>query len=172
MGGLSGVARHVAAGLQDPAVRAAVARALAAAPDGLTRLDLQDCSRSPVVKALFEAGERRGGGSAAALCAAVERGEGMVLYMDRDGLARWDARATPVVTAVADVGAPLPTTFRGYAAPERTVDLPGSGSATPLVLVVLSTVHPGRQAARARPSAIVSVERPDPPPGRQAAPVR
>jgi hypothetical protein len=172
MGGLSGVARHVAAGLQDPAVRAAVARALLAAPDGLTQLDLQDCARSAVVKALFEAGERRGGGSAAALCAVVERGEGMVLYMDRDALARWDARAAPVVTAVADVGAPMPATFRGYAAPERTVDLPGDGAATGPVLVVLPGAHPRRPAARSHPSAVVSVERPDPPPGRQAAPLR
>jgi hypothetical protein len=93
--------------------------------------------------------------------------------MDRDGLARWDGRAAPVVTALDDVGAPLPASFRGYRAPERTVDLPGDGSAAQPVLVVLSHLHPARQGRgpNAR-GTVVSVERADPPPGRQAAPVR
>jgi hypothetical protein len=73
----------------------------------------------------------------------------MVLYMDRDLLAQWDAAAVvPVVTALAHPNAALPAAFRGYRTPEETVDLPGDGSVTGPVLVVLPNIHPSRKSRR------------------------
>jgi hypothetical protein len=93
--------------------------------------------------------------------------------MDPDGLARWDPRAMPVVTALDDPAAALPARFRGYLGPERTVDLRGDGSTGAPVLVVLPDLHPARRGTRhAARTDVVSRERADPPPGSQAMPLR
>jgi hypothetical protein len=148
MGDLSGIAQHVAAAMQSPAVRATIAAALKA-PNGITQLDLQDCGRNAAIKAMLDEGQRRGGGEPGALCSAIAQADGMVLYMDRDLLARWDpATVVPVVTALAHPASALPAVFRGYRTPEETVDLPGDGSVTVPVLVVLPNIHPSRKSRR------------------------
>ena len=76
MGGYSALARHIVAGLQDPAVRGALVRALRAAEDTSPGLDLVECDSSSTVGRLFAAGARRGGTAAAALCAGVRSGGG------------------------------------------------------------------------------------------------
>ena len=72
----------------------------------------------------------------------------MVLYMDRDLLARWDPAVVPIITALADPSAALPVVFRGYRTPEETVDLPGDGAVTGPVLVVLPNIYPSRKSPR------------------------
>jgi hypothetical protein len=149
MGDLSGIAQHVAAAMQSPAVRATIATALKQAPDGITQLDLQDCGRNVAIKAMLDEGQRRGGAAPGTLCSAIAQADGMVLYMDRDLLARWDpATVVPVVTALAHPASALPAAFRGYRTPEETVDLPGDGSVTVPVLVVLPNIHPSRKSRR------------------------
>ena len=149
MGDLSGIAQHVAAAMQSPAVRAVIAAELKQAPNGITQLDLQDCGRNAAIKAMLDEGQRRGGAAPGTLCSAIAKADGMVLYMDRDLLARWDpAAVVPIVTALAHPGAALPAGFRGYRTPEETVDLPGDGSVTVPVLVVLPNIHPSRKSPR------------------------
>lgn len=149
MGDLSGIAQHVAAAMQSPAVRATIAAALKQAPNGITELDLQDCGRNAAIKAMLDEGQRRGGAAPGALCSAIAKTDGMVLYMDRDLLARWNpAAVVPIVTALANPGAALPAAFRGYRTPEETIDLPGDGSVTVPVLVVLPNIHPSRKSQR------------------------
>jgi hypothetical protein len=149
MGDLSGIAQHVAAAMQSPAVRTVIAAELKQAPNGITQLDLQDCGRNAAIKAMLDEGQRRGGAAPGTLCSAIAKADGMVLYMDRDLLARWDpAAVVPIVTALAHPGTALPAAFRGYRTPEETVDLPGDGSVTAPVLVVLPNIHPSRKSRR------------------------
>ena len=148
MGDLSGVTQHVAAAMQSPAIRAVIATELKQAPNGITQLDLQDCGRNAAIKAMLDEGQRRGGSAPGTLCSAIGKADGMVLYMDRDLLARWDPAVVPIVTALAHPGSALPAVFRGYRTPEETVDLPGDGSVTVPVLVVLPNIHPARKNPR------------------------
>ena len=149
MGDLSRIAQHVAAAMQSPAVRATIAAELRRAPNGIAQLDLQDCGRNAAIKAMLDEGQRRGGTAPGTLCSAMAHADGMVLYMDRDLLARWNpATVVPIVTALAHPGGALPAVFRGYRTPEETVDLPGDGSVTVPVLVVLPSMHPSRKSQR------------------------
>jgi hypothetical protein len=148
MGKLSGIAQHIAAAVQSPEVRSSIRDELRRASNGIAQLDLQDCTRNAVVRSMLDEGQRRGGGSSASLCSAIQQADGLTLYMDRDLLAAWDPAVVPVVTALSTPGAPLPAMFRGFRTADATVDLPGDGSVTGPVLVVLPNAHPRHKSPR------------------------
>jgi hypothetical protein len=144
MGQLSGVARHVAAALQDPNVRHEVALLMKQSPDA-AGLDLQNCQEGTAVGRLLAAGELRGAGSASVLCKQLMQAQGMVLFMDRTQLAAWDPSVVPIVTAVENPGRfAASTVFQGYRSPTRMITLNAAHPNVGPVLVVFPHVHPSR----------------------------
>ena len=145
MGGLSVVALQISLSLQDPDTRQALAAALKTDTMARGGVDLQDCDHSSLAHQLLAVGERRGGRTAASLCAEIAGRRGLILYMDPDRLAAWSGRDTPVVAAIENPQAPLPSEFTAYRSPTRTIALPSDGSLKGPILVVL----PFRGQARA-----------------------
>lgn len=171
MGDLSGLARQLAAALQNPKLRAAVRRSLESGDPRMTALDLQDCQGASLAGQLLHEAERRGAGLAADACAQAIQARGMMLYIDRDRLAQWDSSVVPIVTAIESPGTSLPKTFKGYRSPSVTIDLPGDGSIGGPVLVVLPIPTPSRRDRMPiiRPS-VMPVTLPDPPAGQYSRP--
>ncbi|MEO6864374.1 MAG: hypothetical protein ABI229_02875 [Gemmatimonadaceae bacterium] len=144
MGQLSGIARHVAAALQDPTVRREVALIMKQSPDA-AGLDLQGCQEGSTVGRMLAAGELRGAGSAQAVCQQLMHAQGMVLFMDRTQLAAWDPSVVPIVTAVESPGRfAASTVFQGYRSPTRMITLNAAHPNVGPVLVVFPHVHPSR----------------------------
>ena len=163
MGPLSELARHVSAGLQDPAVRGRVVRAMKDSAMGRNGLDLTACDATELFGAVFTAAERRGGRSGGLLCSNIREARGLILYMDRDRLAGWDSTTIPIVTAVADPTQAMPNSFVGYRSPLQTIDLPRDGSVGGPILVILPYLHHRRfafQPAKLLPSHALRVNGP------------
>lgn len=176
MGALSPIAQHIALALRDSSTRVAIARAMKDPGATLLGLNLRACDSDSLVARVFAAGHRRGGDLPDVVCRAVQAHSGMVLFMDRDRLRGWDGSASPIVTAIANPDATLPTSFHGYRTPTRLVDLPRDGSLQGPILVVFPMVHPTHAAIRASGKAGVgTIVVPDPAPGllvRPALPLR
>lgn len=148
MGGLSDIAQHFAAALQDARLRGALVRAMRDTVNNGTGIDLANCGSGTIVGSLLTAGELRGGGDAASLCERMKAGKGMILYMDQTRLAGWDSTTIPIVTAIADPQGSIAETIRGYRAPGDMIVLPVDGSVGGPVLVVLPYLHPRRLLSR------------------------
>jgi hypothetical protein len=143
MGPLSGVARHVAAGLQDSATRMAIMRALKSPGQSRAGIDLQAC-RAGVVSQLLLNGERAGAGAAKAVCDQMQALKGLVLFMDPDRLSAWDGSVIPIVTALARPDSLLAPSFHGYLTASRIVDLSRDNPPAGPMLVVLPYQHRSR----------------------------
>lgn len=161
MGPLSDLARHVVAGLQDPAVRGRLVRAMKDSSMTRRGLDLLDCDATAPLGAVLAAAEKRGGRSRALLCSSIRQSRGLTLYMDPDRLAGWDSTVIPIVTAVADPNQAIPNSFLGYRSPSETIDLPRDGSVGGPILVILPHLHRGRfasQRARLLPADVMQLK--------------
>lgn len=144
MGNLSSLARHIAAALRDAPTRYALHDALVNAKSRGVGLDLTTCGSTGTANRLLTVGERRGAGSASAMCGLIHQSAGVILYMDPRRLARWDPSVSPIVTAVANPGHRIAGSFKGYRSPDVTIDLPGDGSLGGPILVVLPVPHPNQ----------------------------
>lgn len=148
MGHLSGLARHISAGLQDPSARGALVRLMKSDAARGIGIDLQACE-SGTVRGLLEAGSRRGADPYDVVCRGLKGAAGVMLYMDRDRLAGWDSTVIPVVTAIEHPGKPIPAKFLGYRSPTRTIELSHPASLAGPILVVLPLLHPTRWSRQA-----------------------
>lgn len=63
MGRLSGLARHIAAGLEDPIIRSEVLDAMKSPGSKGLGLDLENCASAGTASRLLSAGEKRGTGT-------------------------------------------------------------------------------------------------------------
>ncbi len=148
MGSLSALARRVSIAMQDPTVRGAVLRAMKDTSARGAGLDLTRCQAGSIVHELLIAAEKRGERPASAECAELEQHDGLLLYMAPDRLAAWDSTSVPIVTAVADLQARVPPSFRGYRSPNLMIDIPSDGSLRGPILVVAPVLHPERNRQR------------------------
>jgi len=148
MGALSPIARFISGALRDSSMRHAVAAAMKESSTGHLGLDLQTCGTATLVQRLMLTGEQHGMGSAQSMCAVMSRFDGLTLFMDPDRLSRWNGRAIPIVTAIADLHHPLPNKFLGYRSPARTIELSASDPVNGPLLVVLPM--PNRTSAMMR----------------------
>ena len=163
MGPLAGVARHIAAGLQDSATRMAIARVLKTTGESRIGLDLQSCDQGEVSR-LLVAGERAGAGAADSVCRKLQALSGLVLYMDPDRLRAWDGSVIPVVTAVARLDTNLAASFHGYLTSIRIVELSRDRPPAGPLLVVLPYRHPRRVPGRTTQAPLLRTDYPPPPP--------
>lgn len=152
MGSLSPLARHIVIALRDSAMRANLVQAMRTAqPRGLG-LDLSSCNQSGTAQALIQAGELRGGASAASMCALIGNTHGVTLYMNAPALAAWDPSVIPVVTAIDNPQKKLSHAFVGYRSPTRMIALSDTGhSISGPVLVVLPIPHLAQVARNGQP---------------------
>jgi hypothetical protein len=169
MGALSPIAQHLVVALEDSSVRVAVARAMKQPQAGVAGLDLQGCASDPVVSALLASGEKRGGAAAKAICSALEKMNGAILYMDPTEVKRWDGTTIPIVTARATLSGVLPKALQGYRSPDRLIAIPTDGSMSGPILVVLPIPHPTRLTAKAMSMQRLNVTR-HPVPTAQTSP--
>jgi len=146
MGELSPVAQHMVAALQDSSVRFRLAAAMKNPSFSGSIIDLQDCAggQGSLVTDLMAAGERRGLGSAVALCEKLRARMGVTLYMSPSRAAKWDPATIPIVTAIASNSGRRQGSFKGYLSPSQTIDLPDDGAIGGPILVVLGYPHPNR----------------------------
>jgi hypothetical protein len=148
MGPLSELARRVSIAMQDPDARGAVVRAMKDSTSRQVGLDLTDCGTKSATRELFTAAEKRGAGLASTACADIAQRGSLLLYMAPDRLAAWDSTLVPIVTAVADLEADIPASFRGYRSPDVIIDIPSDGSLLGPILVIVPVLHPKRNASR------------------------
>jgi hypothetical protein len=142
MGGLSEIARHVSAALEDSRVRGALVRAMKDSVNNPVGVDLTECSDGSIAQSVLRAGELRGGRDASTLCEELRAGNGAMLYMEQSRLAGWDSTTIPVVTAIANPNAPLAKSFHGYRAPGLVMDVAADGSLGGPVLVIVPYSNP------------------------------
>lgn len=138
MGQLSGPAMTIAAALEVDTGRALMRTAFSQIPRGSLGVDLQNCDApSSAGNRIVRLGTSRLLTDALALCDLFRLSSGMMLYVSKDLIARWDGRTLPYVTAVEDVTASASQTFAAYRGSTQVLTLSENGPFDAPVIVLL-----------------------------------